>query len=111
MRVHGQPAAVTAFEDDRGATGAGEGAAVRTGAERVPRANRPGQVAGQAPVEFVEAKGELADIRPDVAPLLAAQVRATGGHPGKCAEADHIRREDALCALIVYRAHAGLQLT
>src|SRR5437660_5352343 len=108
MCVRREPAARAALEGQRAASGAGEGAAVGNGAERVPGGGDPAAVAAHGAARAVHVDGEVADDGPDAAPLLLLDGLQALDERRDGAEGDDVRRAERAAAGEVHRAHARL---
>src|SRR5467141_1874933 len=108
MCVRRAPAARAAFEGQRAASGAWEGAAVGEGAERVPSGGDPAAVAAHGAARAVHVDGEVADDGPDAAPLLLLDGLQALDERRDGAEGDDVRRAERAAAGEVHGAHARL---
>ena len=102
MRMDRQPLAMAPLENHRRAPRARKRRPIGVEAGRTPWRDRPGEVSRGAPMELLEVKGEVADIRPDPGPLIGHESVQAGHHVGARAERQDIWRKMLTHRLVIH---------
>src|SRR5579884_2385188 len=109
MRVNGEPTVVAARQDNRRSPRPREGGAIGPHAKRAPGNDRNKRAATPSTVKLVQAEREVADVRPDVPPLVTLERFAPGDDLGVGAERDDVIGKERTGSFKIHRAHALLQ--
>src|SRR5437879_4818217 len=108
MRMDGRPPPGSLGKQQGGAAGPREGCTVSPRTKRIPGNDDAYDFAIAESPQVVESKGEFANVRPDIAPLLVLQAVAAGNNLGIRPERDDVLGKQSMRPMKIDAANASL---